>query len=152
MSKQTFGTAYGSRNRVTTDPTGESLTQQHHVENVKVQNIIKQYDKTGILTHVQEGVAHYGDYSKINEYKTYLDFVNTANESFMGLPSGIRERFNNDPGEFFEFATNPKNKETMQELGLFAMDEKPQQESPKVSSPKETNDTPKEADSQKSSD
>lgn len=152
MTKQTFGTAYGTRNRVTTDPTGESLTQQHHAEHVKVQNVIKRYDQTGILDHVRQGVAHYGDYSKINEYKTYLDFVNTANESFMNLPSQIRERFNNDAGEFFEFATDPKNKGKMEELGLFPTEEKPA-ESPKVSSPKETQkEASTEADKPKSSD
>ena len=125
MSKQNFRTAYSSQPRKPFQPSGESKTQQHHVEQVKVQNLIKQYDRTGILSHVASGVAHYGDYTKVNEYKTSLDFVNIANQSFMELPSGIREQFNNNAGEFFEFATNPKNKDAMEEMGLFPSSAKP---------------------------
>jgi phage internal scaffolding protein len=111
--------AYTKQKRNAFKTTGESLTQQHHAEQVKVQNVIKRYDKTGILDHVARGVAMYGDYSKINEYKTNLEFVMAANESFAGLPSNIREKFSNDPGEFFEFATDPKNKDEMVKMGLF---------------------------------
>lgn len=139
-----FKTAYSKQKRKAFHPTGESLTQQHHVEQVKVQNIIKQYDNTGILAHVAQGVAHYGDYSQINEYKTSMDFVNSANESFMALPSHIREKFSNNAGEFFEFATNPKNEKEMVEMGLFpSPDLKPVSETPKAPKvspqPSETN-------------
>jgi phage internal scaffolding protein len=133
--------AYTKQKRNAFKPTGESLTQQHHVEQVKIQNIIKRYDKTGILDHVARGVAHYGDYTKINEYKTYLDFVNSANESFAGLPSDIREKFSNDAGAFFEFATDPKNKEAMINMGLFPAPERTSEKTkaPKVSpQPSET--------------
>ena len=138
MTKQNFRTAYSSQPRKPFETNGESMTQQHHVEQVKVQNLIKQYDRTGILTHVAEGVAHYGDYTKVNEYKQSLDFVNLANESFLELPSSIREKFGNDAGQFFEFATNPKNEKAMQEMGLFPKSEQPPIESPVVSSPQET--------------
>lgn len=140
MTKQNFRTAYSSQPRNAFETTGESMTQQHHVEQVKVQNLIKQYDRTGILTHVAQGVAHYGDYSKVNEYQQYLDFVNMANASFAELPSQIREKFGNDPGQFFEFATDPKNKGAMEEMGLFPkpIEEEKPTESPVVSSPQET--------------
>ena len=144
-----FKTAYSKQKRNAFHVTGESLTQQHHVDQVKVQNIIKQYDKTGILAHVAQGVAHYGDYSKINEYKTSLDFVNTANQSFDELPSHIREKFSNNAGEFFEFATNPKNKEVMQELGLFPVEERNSEtpKAPKASpQPSETDKSSKNED------
>ena len=45
--------------------------------------------------------------------------TNTADiTTIMGLPSDIRKLFDNDPGEFFEFATNPANAGKMAELGL----------------------------------
>ena len=139
MTKQNFRTAYSSQPRKPFETTGESKTQQHHVELVKIQNIINKYDKTGVLSHVAQGVAHYGDYTKVNEYKQSLDFVNLANQSFMELPSNVREKFGNDAGQFFEFATDPKNKGAMEEMGLFPYEEKPQEkESPVVSSPQET--------------
>lgn len=127
--------AYTKQKRNAFKTTGESLTQQHHVDQVKVQNIIKRYDKTGILDHVARGVAMYGDYSKINEYKTNLEFVMAANESFAGLPSNIREKFSNDAGEFFEFATDPKNKDEMIKMGLFPEEQVP------INPPKATPET-----------
>ena len=64
------------------------------------------------------GVAQYGDYSEINEYREALDMVNSANASFMELPAEVRAMFGNNAGDFFEFATDPKNKAKMQQLGL----------------------------------
>lgn len=115
-----FATAYGERKKVTADPEGESLTQQHMKDEVDIRNIIKKHDRTGIIEHVARGKAHYGDYSQVNEYRESLDFVKSAEESFFALPANIRERFHNDAGNFFEFATNPKNEEQMIEMGLVA--------------------------------
>lgn len=113
-----FKTAYGDRSRVTTETVGESLTQQHFAHDADVRNIIKQYDRTGLIANVNRGVARYGDYSEVNEYREALDIVIAAKEDFAQLPSKIREMFSNDPGKFFEFATNPENAEEMVKLGL----------------------------------
>lgn len=123
MSKAKFNTAYGDRVRVTADPAGESLTQQHFKAETDIVNIIKKHDRTGIIEHVARGVAQYGDYSEVNEYRQALDMVNSANASFMELPAEVRAMFGNDAGAFFEFATDPKNESKMQELGLVAMPE-----------------------------
>lgn len=118
MSKMKFATAYGDRVKTPFFTEGESLTQQHMKEECDIRAIIKRHDRTGIIEHVNRGVAQYGDYSEVNEYREALDLVNSAMESFEGLPSDIRKMFDNDPGEFFEFATNPDNAERMVELGL----------------------------------
>lgn len=118
MTKSKFNTGYGDRNRVQANPEGESLTQQHFAKDADVRNIIKQYDKTGLIANVARGVARYGDYSEVNEYREALDMVNAANNNFMQLPAEIREMFGNDAGSFFEFATDPANEEKMVELGL----------------------------------
>jgi phage internal scaffolding protein len=112
-----FQKAY-ERRRVQTAPVGESLTQQHHAEDADVRNIIKKYDRTGLISSVNRGVAKYGDFTEVNEYADALNMIISANESFMQLPSNIREQFANDPGEFFEFATNPANEEAMINMGL----------------------------------
>lgn len=120
MAKESikFKTGYGDRSRVQVATVGESLTQQHHAHDADVRNIIKQYDRTGLIANVNRGVARYGDYSEINEYREALDLVISANESFGELPSQIREMFGNDAGAFFEFASNPENNEEMVKLGL----------------------------------
>lgn len=116
--KQSFVTAYGDRVKEPFFTTGESLTQQHFLEECDIKNIIKRHDRTGIIEHVNRGVAQYGDYSEVHEYREALDLINNAKLSFMQLPSDVRKIFDNDPGEFFEFATNPDNAARMQELGL----------------------------------
>ena len=118
MAKIVFKTGYGERQRVMTEPKGESLTQQHFAHEADVRNIIKQYDKTGLIANVQKGVAKYGDYSEVNEYREALDLVNDANKMFAELPAELREMFQNNAGTFLEFATNPENENKMIELGL----------------------------------
>ena len=113
-----FKTGYAERKRVQMKPSGESLTQQHFAKDADVRNIIKQYDRTGLIANVARGVAQYGDYSEVNEYRESLDMVNRANDNFMQLPAEIRQMFGNDAGTFFEFATNPENEKKMIELGL----------------------------------
>lgn len=118
MTKVKFKTAYDERKREGFETTGESLTQQHFAQEADIKTIIKKHDRTGIISHVARGVAQYGDYSEVNEYREALDKVNTATANFMALPSELRAMFDNDAGAFFEFATNPKNDEKMIQLGL----------------------------------
>lgn len=118
MAKVKFRTAYDERKREGFKTEGESLTQQHFAQEADIKTIIKKHDRTGIISHVARGVAQYGDYSEVNEYREALDIVNAAQGSFEGLPAQVRAMFNNDPGEFFEFATNPDNDEKMIKLGL----------------------------------
>ena len=111
------------RNRVTlncTDADGnhDGRTEQHHKDDVKIQNILKRYDKTGLITHVNAATARYGEFTDVNEYQEALNLVIDAQNSFDELPSDIRRRFGNDPGQFFEFATNPDNADEMVKLGL----------------------------------
>lgn len=113
-----FKKAYEARERYGFETVGESLTQQHFGKEADVRNIIKKHDRTGIISHVARGVARYGDYSDVNEYREALDIVNASTKSFMELPSDIRKQFHNDPGEFFEFATDPKNQDKMVAFGL----------------------------------
>jgi phage internal scaffolding protein len=125
MTKAKFKTAYGDRTRTGFETTGDSLTQQSHAAAADVRNIIKQYDRTGLIANVNKGIAQYGDYSEVNEYQEALNKVIRADESFAEIPSHIREQFNNNAGLFFDFATDPKNSEKMIEMGLAAAPTKP---------------------------
>lgn len=121
MTKKTdpqFRSAYGDRIKVPFMCDGESLTQQHFAEECDIRNIIKKHDRTGLISHVARGQAQYGDYSEINEYREALDLINNADQAFGSLPSAVRKMFDNNAGEFFEFATDPANASKMVELGL----------------------------------
>jgi phage internal scaffolding protein len=95
-----------------------SMTEQCHKDECDINYILRKYDKTGLITHVNNAVAEYGDYTEINEYQESLNMVIKAQNAFDELPSNIRKKFGNDPGAFFEYATNPDNKDGMIEMGL----------------------------------
>lgn len=117
--KSSFVSPY--RRKVSKSFNPENAVEQHHKELCCIDNILRRYDQTGLITHVNKAVAQYGDYTEVNEFQQSMNTVIKAQDAFMELPSHIREKFHNDPGEFFEFATNPKNKEAMCDLGLAEM-------------------------------
>ena len=117
--KQSFKTAYGKRERVSYETSGESLTQQHFKQEVDIKNVIRKYDRTGLIQNVRKGQAMYGDFTaSVNEYADALNLVIAAQENFAQLPSEIREAFGNDPGRYLEEVGNEEYNEKMYELGL----------------------------------
>jgi hypothetical protein len=116
--KDKFQTSYEPHARVSFETEGESLTQQQFSEEAEINNIIAFHDRTGIIKNVQQGVANYGDYSEVHEYREALDLIRQADEDFMKLPSNVRRQFNNNAGDFFEFAGNPENVSQLVEMGL----------------------------------
>ena len=125
-----FQKAYAPTVRPTiacTDEDGnhDGRTEQHHIDTVNINNIIKRYKKTGLIEHVAQSAGQYGDYTTVNEYQQSLNLVKQAQENFMQVPAKIRTKFGNDPGRFFEFVTNPANQDEMIKMGL-ATDTRPQ--------------------------
>lgn len=114
----TFRSAYDPHKKYVFKTVGESLTQQHFKEECDVINIIKKHDRNGIIEHVQRGQARYGDFSEVQDYREALDLVRDAQSEFMSIPSDIRKKFENDPGKFYEFVSNPDNKEELKEMGF----------------------------------
>ena len=114
----TFRSAYDPHKKYVFKTVGESLTQQHYKEECEVINIIKKHDRNGIIEHVQRGKARYGDFSEVADYREALDLVRDAQAEFMNIPSEIRKKFDNDPGKFYEFVSNPENKEELKEMGF----------------------------------
>jgi phage internal scaffolding protein len=100
----------------------ESLTQQHFKDQCDINNIIRQYDRTGLITHVAKAKAFYGDFTLVNEYQDALNLVMEAQDTFGELPAEIRAQFENDPGAFFEFVSNPQNADEMKRMGLIQTD------------------------------
>lgn len=114
MKKQNiikFKTAYDPHKPCFFHTEGESLTQQHFQEECDIINIIKRHDRNGIIEHVHRGKARYGDFSEVTDYREALDLVKSAQEEFNQIPSDIRKRFDNNPGKFYEFVSNPDNKD-----------------------------------------
>lgn len=95
-----------------------TMTQQQFKEESDIMTIVNRFRKTGILgdpARVQK--AFYGDISSL-DYMTMLNFINDSRHVFMGLPSAVRKRFQNDPYQLVRFLENPDNRAEAERLGL----------------------------------
>lgn len=95
-----------------------SLTQQHFRDECCIHRILEQSMRTGAVQNVTRAIARYGDFTEVNEYRENLHKISEANDAFAQLPAAVRREFDNDPGKFFEFASNPANIDKLRELGL----------------------------------
>lgn len=95
-----------------------SLTKQAFKDECDINNILKKYKNTGLLTHVQAARSRYADFTAVSDYQSALNAVLEAQDAFQDLPANIRERFNNDPMSFVSFIDNPANDEQAIQLGL----------------------------------
>lgn len=104
--------------RVSKDTGTKSNVQQSFKDECDINKIIKTYDKTGVINHVNGLQAQYGDFSELKDYHGSYNQILEAQASFDALPAVIRKRFNNDPGELLKFVADEKNVDEMVELGL----------------------------------
>jgi len=94
-----------------------SLAQQHFKDECDINNILRQFNITGLLPEAPLS-PRYGDFTGIGDYHTALNQVIAAEDEFMSLPAQIRARFENDPSQLIEFLNNPENRNEAIDLGL----------------------------------
>jgi len=96
-------------------------TEQGHKAECDVNNIVRKFDKTGLLTHVSKFEADYGDLRGI-DFKNAMDLVLQSKKSFDGLPAAIKKRFRNSPEDLLRFMEDPSNRDEAIKLGLIRPD------------------------------
>lgn len=95
-----------------------SETKQQFKDETDVNYILKRYTKTGILSHVNEIEARFGDWSDVSDYQDAMNRVLNAKEEFLKLPSIVREKCRNNPMEFLDYIRDDKNRAEAESLGL----------------------------------
>ena len=106
------------RLKVSIDCSGASHVKQSFVNECDVNQIMAKYKKTGLLPSLIKSNPSYGDYSDAVDFHEAHELVLKAREQFEALPAKARERFQNNPESFLEFAGNPANKAEMGAMGL----------------------------------
>lgn len=115
--------------RVQTDCAGESRTKQSFKNECDINRILRQFYRTGLVSHVSKRQGYYGDFIGAGTYHDALNLIHEARDMFLELPAKIRAEFDNDPAKFLDFVHDPENEEQMREMGLLnAKAEKPVQE------------------------
>ena len=92
-------------------------TKQSLIENADINKIIRKHGLTHVITAARDVEVLYGQVTS-RDLQEAMDMHNAAEEAFLKVPSDIRKKFGNDPGEFIDFATNPDNIDQMRQWGL----------------------------------
>ncbi len=113
-----FQSAYGPKIKVSLDfEGGETRAKQAHRDECDINMIMAKFVKTGVMDHQQKHQESYGFATSIELHEA-LSTVAKANSMFEDLPSSIRTKFHNQPGEFLDFVQDPENTAELVELGL----------------------------------
>ena len=111
-----FRTAYGQKLRVAI-ASGDGLTDQNHKDETDINNIVRKYNKTGLIDHLNQFEQKYADMTGY-DYQDAMNTVAAANSMFEGLPSEIRNKFENDPAKFINFVDDESNHDELVKMGL----------------------------------
>jgi len=83
-----------------------------------VNAIMRKYKASGILAHVNAKMPRYGDFTNAVDFHQAMTQVKRAQELFDALPSEIRNKCKNDPGQLLDMVYNPEREEEVRALGL----------------------------------
>lgn len=95
----------------------EDGAKQEFKDECDINVLLRRFNVTGQLP---QGVRMptYGDFDVVTDFHSAANAIAQARESFELMPAEVRRRFNNDPGEFVDFCSNPVNREQAVKLGL----------------------------------
>lgn len=96
----------------------KGVTKQSDLKDTDINAIMKRFERTGQLPDMIAHTPRYGDFSEVPSYQEALEIVNLANDQFSNLDANVRNRFDNDPAKFLGFATDPKNMDELEKMGL----------------------------------
>lgn len=93
-----------------------SRTVQADRDLVDLNKIVARHRAAGLP--LPEGNMQFGDATAALTYQQSLEAASRASEMFARLPSRVRARFLNEPGELLRFMADPGNREEAYSLGL----------------------------------
>lgn len=96
----------------------KTRTKQSFADECNINKIMKQYERTGLITHENSMHPVYGDFSNVDDYQTSMNKVIAAQDDFDNLSARVRKRFGHDPAELIEFMADEKNLDEAISLGL----------------------------------
>lgn len=98
----------------------ESKVQEQFADACQTDTIIRKYNMMGVNPFISAGGSQYLDTTQIPDFLVAQNAQVKVKEYFEGLPSDIRLEFNNDPMQFAEVVSDPRNVEYLREIGVLA--------------------------------
>lgn len=95
----------------------EDKTVQSFKEEADINVLVRRF---GITGQMPQGVVPptYGVFEDVFDFKSAMDAIAVARESFDAMPGDVRAKFQNDPQKFVEFCSNKDNLPEMRKMGL----------------------------------
>lgn len=97
-----------------------SKVQEQFADACQTDTIIRKYNMMGVNPFIASGGSQYLDTTQIPSFVAAQNAQVKVKEFFDGLPSDIRIEFNNDPMQFAEVVSDPKNADYLREIGVLA--------------------------------
>lgn len=98
--------------------TGDSMTQQHFLEEADINTIVRRYMKTGIMANARNPVAGaFGDFTP-TDYQEMRNQIADIDQNFSSLPAKVRRRFDDDPYQLLRWLDRPENIPEAIKMGL----------------------------------
>lgn len=98
----------------------ESMVQEQFADACQTDTIIRKYNMMGVNPFIASGDSQYLDTTQILSFVAAQNAQIKVKEYFEGLPSDIRLEFNNDPMQFAEVVSDPRNADYLREIGVLA--------------------------------
>ena len=99
-------------------PEGEGRTKQSFKDECDVNQIMKRWQKTGEMNHLNNFSPTYGDFTNADDYLSATLKCKQAESDFDALSANIRNRMGNNPANLLAFMADPANLEEAVSLGL----------------------------------
>lgn len=113
-----FITAYSPKLSVSIEfPLNSPYTDQSFRDEADINTIMARYQSTGEMPVITKANGQFLDVVGM-DFAAHMDQINEARELFGQLPSNLRARFDNDPGAFLDYCSDPVNRPEMLSLGL----------------------------------
>lgn len=116
---------YRKHSRVLTSVGTRSRTKQEFKQDCDITHILRQFQRTGIITHVQSARPEYTDLPDDMDYQASLAIIEDAHDAFRNLPSVVRSYFQNDVSLFLSAFSDPAQHAKLVEFGLVKQSEPP---------------------------
>ena len=96
----------------------ESKVQEQFADACQTDTIIRKYNMMGVNPFIASGSSQYLDTTQIPDFICAQNAHIKVKEYFEGLPANIRLEFNNDPMQFAEVVSDPRNADYLREIGV----------------------------------
>lgn len=109
---------YRPHQRVTLNCGTEQVTKQSHKDECDIHNILRQYQRTGIINHITSKQPLFTDLPSNLDYQTALNNMIASQRAFSELPASVRDEYRNDPQRFLAALGDPKQADKLRALGV----------------------------------